>query len=88
MDFYVWRCERPDPGAPMPSGDHVCEWAAERAADKYGLIDEDGDGLYAPGEEAERELTDLLEAWARKHIELPWVAVGEPEYVTALVRVP
>lgn len=63
----------------VPDVDFIIDSMSERASDEVGEASEDFPYVST---EARKELEDLLEAWANKHIKCGfWTADGKAEYI-------
>lgn len=78
--FFVSLGVKPDPAELMPPGHWAIEMAQEKACDEGGEVAEDWPDVT---DEAEKELDELLKAWARKHAPVNFWVVGKAEEVTA-----
>lgn len=78
--FYVIEGEVPHASRFLPSALNLIEAMNESARDEAGDCAEDFPDV---GKDAEKELDDLLRAWASKHIpNVPfWIGIGDPERI-------
>jgi hypothetical protein len=79
-DFLIGMGYSPDPATYMPPVEDLLERAAESASDEAGESAEDWPDVT---KEAEKELSDFLASWARRHAPCPFWVLDHFERVVA-----
>jgi hypothetical protein len=78
-DFWVFRCEVPDPAGNLPGVDWIVERMGEDAWERFGEAFKEYPDLV---DGAREDLEVFLTAWARRSVKTnKWVVVGDGELV-------